>query len=46
MDEALGEVGNFLEDWSVDTELKKAKDPDERNSTSHGHTRRRLFGIV
>jgi hypothetical protein len=40
MDEALGEVGDFLEDWSVDAELKKAKDSNERNSTSNGHTRR------
>jgi hypothetical protein len=47
MDEVLSEVGNFLEDWSVDTELKKAKESDNsKQSQNTGYRRRRLFGIL
>ncbi|KAE8453414.1 hypothetical protein EG329_010275 [Mollisiaceae sp. DMI_Dod_QoI] len=47
MEDALGEVGNFLEDWSVDSELKKAKESDgNRDEESNGYRRRKLFGLV
>jgi hypothetical protein len=47
MDEALSEVNNFLEDWSVDTELQKAKELDNgKHSENTGYRRRRLFGIL
>ncbi|KUJ22969.1 uncharacterized protein LY89DRAFT_163025 [Mollisia scopiformis] len=47
MEAALGEAGNFLEDWSVDSELKKAKESGtSRGQKSNGYRRRRLFGLV
>lgn len=47
MDDVLGDAENFLEDWSVDAELKKAKDIDSgKGIESNGAKRRRLFGIV
>jgi hypothetical protein len=47
MDEALSEVNNFLEDWSVDTELQKAKELDNgKHRENTGYRRRRLFGIL
>jgi hypothetical protein len=47
MDDVLGDAGDFLEDWSVDAELKKAKDVDlSKDFESNGAKRRRLFGIV
>jgi hypothetical protein len=47
MDEALSEVNNFLEDWSVDTELQKAKELDNgKHHENTGYRRRRLFGIL
>lgn len=42
MDDVLGEAEDFLADWSVDVEIKKAKEDIESN----GAKRRRLFGIV
>lgn len=55
MDEVLGAAADFLGDWSVDAELKKAKEPPmelqararERDvSTCTGYRRRKLFGLV
>ncbi|EKD15184.1 uncharacterized protein L3040_001552 [Drepanopeziza brunnea f. sp. 'multigermtubi'] len=54
MDDVLGAAADFLGDWSVDSELKKAKEPQEearreprmRGSTGTGHRRRKLFGLV
>ena len=47
MDDVLGDAENFLEDWSVDAELKKAKNVDlSKDIESNGAKRRRLFGIV
>jgi hypothetical protein len=47
MDEALSEVNNFLEDWSVDTELQKAKElGNGKHSENTGYRRRRLFGLL
>jgi hypothetical protein len=33
MDDVLGDVGDFLEDWSVDAELKKARDSENGKSS-------------
>jgi hypothetical protein len=50
MEDALGVMSDFLEDWSVDAELKKAKGSKESESSgcreSNGHKRRRLFGLA
>jgi hypothetical protein len=47
MDQALSEVNNFLEDWSVDTELQKAKELDNgKHRENTEYRRRRLFGIL
>ncbi|CZR51932.1 uncharacterized protein PAC_01809 [Phialocephala subalpina] len=50
MQDALGEMGDFLEDWSVDTELKQARQArassPEKREESNGYRRRKLFGIV
>ncbi|KAH7346552.1 hypothetical protein BKA65DRAFT_279266 [Rhexocercosporidium sp. MPI-PUGE-AT-0058] len=44
---ALGEAGDFLEDWSVDTALKQAVDTEpSKHVDSNGMRRRRLFGLV
>ncbi len=46
MDAALGEMSELLEDWSVDAELKKAKDDADKERVDNGLRRRRLFGLV
>jgi len=46
MEDALGDVGDFLEDWSVDAELKKAKEGPGSRRESTGYRRRKLFGLV
>lgn len=50
MEDALGDMSDFLEDWSVDVELKKAKESKEPESSgcreSNGYKRRRLFGLA
>ena len=50
MEEALGDMSDFLEDWSVDAELKKAKGSKELESSgcreSNGYKGRRLFGLA
>ncbi|KAF8864793.1 hypothetical protein BDZ45DRAFT_493652 [Acephala macrosclerotiorum] len=47
MEDALGEMGNFLEDWSVDAELKQARvSSPEKREESNGYRRRKLFGIA
>ncbi|KAH6713783.1 hypothetical protein BKA61DRAFT_735372 [Leptodontidium sp. MPI-SDFR-AT-0119] len=47
MASALGEAGNFLEDWSVDAVLKKPVDTEpSKRVESNGMRRRRLFGLV
>jgi hypothetical protein len=53
MDDAIGDMSDFLGDWSVDAELKKAKaskEPKESASSgrreSNGFRRRRLLGLV
>jgi hypothetical protein len=46
-DALLGDVGGFLEDWSVDAELKKARESaSTKDSQSNGIKRRRLFGLI
>jgi hypothetical protein len=48
MEEALGEAGKFLEDWSVDSELKRANNKASDTNTrdeSTGYRGRRLFGL-
>jgi hypothetical protein len=46
-DDFLGEAGNFLEDWSVDSEVKKVKDSREKRSgRSDTNGRRSLFGMT
>jgi len=43
-------MSDFLEDWSVDAELKKAKGSKELESSgcreSNGYKGRRLFGLA
>jgi hypothetical protein len=47
MEDVLGEVGDFLADWSVESELEKAKERDlGKEIESNGMKRRRLFGIL
>ncbi|KAG4437989.1 hypothetical protein IFR05_006529 [Cadophora sp. M221] len=47
MASALGEAGDFLEDWSVDAVLKKTVDTEPgKRVESNGMKRRRLFGLV
>lgn len=46
MDDALEDVGDFLEDWSIDAELKKAKEAGPSRPESTGYRRRKLFGLV
>jgi hypothetical protein len=51
MEDALGDMSDFLgDDWSVDAELKKAKESKEAESSRHresnGYKRRKLFGLV
>jgi hypothetical protein len=50
MDDALVDMSEFLEDWSVDAELKKAKGSKQSESSgrreSNGSKRRRLFRLV
>jgi hypothetical protein len=50
MEDALGDMSDFLEDWSVDAELKKAKGSKEPESDacreSDRYKRRRLFGLA
>jgi hypothetical protein len=46
MDDALEGVGDFLEDWSIDAELKKAKEAGPSRPESTGYRRRKLFGLV
>ena len=46
-DTVLGDVGDFLEDWSVDAELKKARESaSSKDPESNGTKRRRLFGLI
>jgi hypothetical protein len=53
MEDAIGDMSDFLGDWSVDAELKKAKGSKESKESeasgrrgSNGFRRRRLFGLV
>jgi hypothetical protein len=47
MEDALGKAGDFLEDWSVDAEIKKAKEiKSSKDIESNGAKRRKLFGVV
>ncbi|KAF4624666.1 hypothetical protein G7Y89_g13502 [Cudoniella acicularis] len=47
MDDILEEVQGFFEDWSVDAELKKARElKTAKEMESNSSKRRRLFGIV
>lgn len=41
LDEFLGEAGGFLEEWSVETELRTT---EAKSRTGHSDERRRLFG--
>lgn len=45
MDEILGEVDGYLEHWSVDAELEKARQ-QQSEAEGNGAKRKRLFGIV
>jgi hypothetical protein len=47
MEDALGDVSDFLEDWSVDAELKRARESGSSSQReSNGDSRRKLSGIV
>jgi hypothetical protein len=53
MEDAIGDMSDFLGDWSVDAELKKVKGSKESKESessgrreSNGCRRRRLFGLV
>lgn len=47
MEDVLGKAGDFLEDWSVDSEIKKAKELSlSKDTEANGAKRRKLFGIV
>jgi hypothetical protein len=47
MEDVLGKAGDFLEDWSVDAEIKKGKEMSfSKDIESNGAKRRKLFGIV
>jgi hypothetical protein len=46
MDEAIGQMGDFLEDWSVEAELKRGKELNlTKEIEDNGTRRRRLFGL-
>jgi hypothetical protein len=45
IDEALGEASDFLEDWSVEAELKKAREGEKVHETNPVR-RSRYFGIA
>jgi hypothetical protein len=44
VEEAVREANDFLEDWSVDLELNRAKDREAKENG--GNHRRRLSGIT
>lgn len=44
--EALGEANAFLEDWSVEADLNKARELEQKGHESNAMKRRKLFGIV
>lgn len=47
MEEALDQMDDFLEDWSVEAELKKAKEiAPTKETEDNGTRRRRLFGLA
>lgn len=43
---AIGDANAFLEDWSVEADLKKSREEETKGHESNGMKRRKLFGIV